>query len=830
MEFYATCPAGFERALAGELTALKLPRVRRLKGRVSFEGDQADAYRACLWSRLASRVFAVLGRAEAATADTLYAAALSLPWEDIIAPGATIAVAARGTTPDLRNTHFTALRVKDAVCDRLQQRRGERPNVDPSHADARLSVSLSGGKTARATFSLDLSGEPLFKRLPREATRPGAAPVLRPDYAALILDAAGWYRACRAPEPVLVDLSCAGGGVALEAAAMALDRAPGATRVRWGFEGWAAHDADTWYNLLAEADDRAERAADKGVRIIAADMDPAAARFAQKVANAAGVGRCLTVVEPGAASVLDALETSAPRRNDSASPTVRRGLVVLDLRHVAPARLPLLLSTAAAVHRAPACAGFPLASLAYDEMLSRALGADPTGSVAVKPQQEEAVLYTYPSFADQQAAENRAAAGASVADGGPAGADDAPASTAAANAAGAQDSGPSGARGGSASGRRGSGASASRPSQQVVLDLGDKGKVAVLVAQSDQFAARLKKVYRQRRKWARRTGVTCYRVYDADLPDYACAIDLYEGSASTPGRWLVIAEYQAPKTVDAALAEARLLDVVALAPAVLEVPVDHVAVKARRRAKGGSQYAGAGGLGVRHGGTAGAGKPVLVEEGGLTFEVNFDEHLDSGLFLDHRITRDLVRRDAYDARRFLNLFAYTGTATCYAADGGAQQTTTVDLSNTYLAWAQRNMERNGFTGPEHEFIRADVISWINEQRHGRNRWNLIFCDPPTFSNSSGMGSRSFDVQRDHVDLLIGVSRLLTVDGQAIFSCNLRTFKPDLEALARAGVVLTDISAQTIPEDFSRNPRIHCCYRLRRTTPAVAQGYLKEQAR
>ena len=927
MEFYATCPVGFERALAGELSSLKLPRVRRLKGRVSFEGEPADAYRACLWSRLASRVFLVLGRAQAETADQLYAAALSLPWETIVAPGATLAVSARGTTKALRNTHFTELRVKDAVCDRLEQRRGQRPNVDPRHAGARVAVSLSGGK---ASFSFDFSGEPLFHRLPRAAR--AAAPVLRSDYAALMLDAAGWYRACRANDPVLVDLSCAGGGVAVEAASMALDRAPGAARARWGFQSWEGYDADTWFGLLSEADERAEKAAGKQVRVIVADTDASLARAAQRLANAAGVGRCVSAVEASPQAVLAALDAldeksgslsartaakhpqnrrrmeQAAARNVAAHASDRRGLVVADLRHVAPARLPLALSVATAARNAPACAGFPLAALAYDDVLGRALGAVPANEVALKPQQEDAVLYVYPAPRDVAAAvregevaeaagepvrgaavgatrgaEQLGAAptgavahaqrGASASTGVSAGASAAgraegpadgaatPAwarTAAAADAAvpgsapadvGAADKGPApanaadrapGAPAAKARGRRGSGASASRPQGQTVLDLGEKGSVPVLVAQSDQFAARLKKVAKQRRKWARRAGVTCYRVYDADLPDYACAIDLYEGAPATPGRWLVIAEYQAPKTVDPALAEARLLDMVAIAPALLDVPVEHVAVKARRRAKGGSQYAGAAGAGrAAHGsqasGRAGRGAhpaaaPVLVEEGGLTFEVNFDDYLDTGLFLDHRVTRGLVREDAYDVHRFLNLFAYTGTATCYAADGGAKETTTVDLSNTYLAWARRNMERNGFSGPEHEFVRADVVSWINEQRHTRNRWNLIFCDPPTFSNSNAMGRRSFDVQRDHVDLLIGVSRLLTVDGQAIFSCNLRTFKPDLEALARAGVILTDITAQTIPEDFARNPRIHRCYRLRRTTPAVAQRQLAEQAR
>ena len=341
--------------------------------------------------------------------------------------------------------------------------------------------------------------------------------------------------------------------------------------------------------------------------------------------------------------------------------------------------------------------------------------------------------------------------------------------------------------------------------------------------------------------------MTCYRVYDADLPDYSAAIDLYEGSTATPGRWLVIAEYAAPRSVDPALAEKRLLDILAIAPRILDVEPENVFAKARIRSRGGSQYgkqaggfsaasknakngargnANKGGRGAQG---SGAGAPSdirtrrlpLIEEGGLTFAVNFNDYLDTGIFLDNRITRGLVRKNKKNARYFLNLFAYTGTATCYAADAGVEETVTVDLSNTYLDWAERNMEQNGFVGPQHHFVRADVMSWIRDMRETRNRWDLIFCDPPTFPNSSKMGHRTWDVQRDHVELLIGLSRLLTREGEAIFSCNLRTFRPDTEELARAGVVLTDITEQTIPEDFARNKKIHHCYLVRRYTSEEA---------
>lgn len=360
-------------------------------------------------------------------------------------------------------------------------------------------------------------------------------------------------------------------------------------------------------------------------------------------------------------------------------------------------------------------------------------------------------------------------------------------------------------------------ASAVRPRPRVPCKApdGSAHDVAVSVPASDQFAARLAKVARERRKWAAQEDISCYRVYDADLPDYALAIELYGSLGDKGSSWLSIAEYAPPASVDPDLARARLCDAVAIAPAVLGIDPRHVSLRTRSRGRGGSQYAAEG--------TETAHAVHIIDEGGLEFEVDFGRHLDCGIFLDHRITRAELRemmKRAPAPKRFLNLFAYTGTATCYAADGGALETTTVDLSRPSLDWAARNMARNGFGGAGHRFVQADVLAWVDEQRHARgaSRYELIFCDVPTFSNSARMRTSSFDVQRDHAELLIGVSRLLSEEGVCIFSCNLRSFKPDTDALARAGVSLEDIAARTIPHDFERNPRIHSCFIVRRVRP------------
>ena len=857
-EFYASCPEDFEAALADELRGMGLRQVRPLKGRVAFAGSPADAERACLWSRLASRIFVVLGRFACADAEDLYEATRSIAWECILRAGATIAVTARGTNDELRNSHFAALRVKDALCDRMLEVEGRRPNVDTDDPDARISLTLRGN---RASIQLDLSGDPLFKRLPREATRTHAAHVLRPDYAALACAQGNWQEICSAALtntkdamgdedtaasadgsvpangsvaadgsalagstverptptlPVLIDACCAGGGVVLEAASILADRAPGLERRNWGFQSWSEHDAATWRELLNEADRRAELAKGRVARIVATDPFGDAVACARRILKAAGLADRVIFAQPDLDKISRKLMMPACCGGEP------RGFVFLDTTETAISKMSRVLDLATSLH-AGACGAdpvrtmlstMPTVALTRDDLLIRTLG-EPARSLRVMPNNEEAELAVF------SAANGAISAG----EGNVAAEDSMPAEDAV--------------------------ESSVAPSPATTLiDLGDGKPRPVLIPESEQFARRLRKVAKLRRKWAQREGVTCYRVYDADLPDYSAAIDLYEGSATTPGRWLVIAEYAAPREVDPSLAEARLLDILTLAPRILQVDPDNVFAKARIRSRGGSQYGkqaggtspsgqhGKGGKprGGRGGSAsnrpsqgAGSGTPSdirtrrlpLIEEGGLTFAVNFNDYLDTGIFLDHRITRGLVREHARGKRFFLNLFAYTGTATCYAADAGVEETVTVDLSNTYLDWAERNMEQNGFVGPDHHYVRADVMSWIRDMRQTRNRWDLIFCDPPTFSNSSKMGRRTWDVQRDHVELLVGLSRLLSREGEAIFSCNLRTFRPDIEELARAGVVLTDITDETIPEDFARNKKIHHCYLVKRYTSEEA---------
>jgi len=312
-------------------------------------------------------------------------------------------------------------------------------------------------------------------------------------------------------------------------------------------------------------------------------------------------------------------------------------------------------------------------------------------------------------------------------------------------------------------------------------------------------ANRLRKNMKNIGKWARREGIDCFRIYDADLPEYALAIDLYHGEK----RWVHVQEYQAPKTVDPDKAMLRLQEALSVLPEVFEVPPEQIFFKVRRRQKGSAQYEKLADSRHFH----------EVREGNCRLWVNFSDYLDTGLFLDHRITREMLEQQAR-GKRFLNLFAYTGAATVHAAVGGAIKTTTVDMSKTYLEWARRNLELNGLGGKPHEFIQADCTEWLEREAKRdwpRREYDLIFLDPPTFSSSKRM-SATFDVQRDHAALIMHAMALLAPGGELVFSNNFRRFKIDEAALG--DYLLEDISRQTLPRDFARNPHIHACWLIR----------------
>ena len=726
MKFLASAPRGLADLLARELAACGAQELRERSTGVSFAGALESAYRACLWSRVANRVFLELGSFEARDAQEFYAAVRTIDWSAHLAPGATLACDFSGRHPAITHTHFGALKLKDGIVDALREASGSRPDVARERPDVRVHAHAHG---THLTLAIDLAGESLHRRGYRGAA--GEAP-LKENVAAGVLLRAGW-ESLAAQGAEFLDPLCGSGTLCIEAALIAGDRAPGLTREYFGFRGWRGHDAPLWERLRAEALARARAGEANPASVRGRDREPAAIRTARENAARAGVGeRVQLEVGP--------LAEAAPLADRSPD-----GLGLLATNPPYGVRLEDRAG-ARALHRELGAVlrarfgGWSAAVLTGAPELGMELGLRASRThtlwngpiecrllrIDVRPESERE-----PGTLGRGVAHLRDSPGARM------------------------------------------------------------------------FANRLTKNLKRLRGWAERSAVSCYRLYDADMPEYAFAIDLYR-TLDPQEDWLYVQEYSAPAEIEREAVQRRRGEVLASLPGVTQIPAERTRVRTRRRTPRGEQY---GKLGERE-------RFHVVAEGGLSFRVNFDDYLDTGLFLDHRLTRARLRAAA-QARSFLNLFAYTGTATVYAAAGGARASTSVDLSRTYLEWAQHNLALNGLAGPAHDFVQADCREWLAAAA-GQRTFDLIFLDPPTFSNSKRMEG-VLDVARDHPQLIDACMRLLARAGLLVFSTNAQRFKLAPELTGRYSVV--DVSAATLPEDFVRNPRIHRCYEIR--APAAA---------
>ena len=306
------------------------------------------------------------------------------------------------------------------------------------------------------------------------------------------------------------------------------------------------------------------------------------------------------------------------------------------------------------------------------------------------------------------------------------------------------------------------------------------------------FVNRLGKNIKHLRKWAQRQDIEAWRMYDRDIPQYPFAADIYADHVH-------LQEYDTGWLMHKTDYEKWLAEVVEAVLFVTGLPKEHIHVKKRQRQKGKDQYEK----------TGVTGTDFVIHEHGRAFWVNLDKYLDTGLFLDHRNTRQKIGNIAA-GKRFLNLFAYTGSFSVYAATGGALFSETVDLSNTYLQWAQRNFELNGLDMQAHQIVRADVFQYLQKAVEDHKQFDLIVMDPPSFSNSKKMLD-ILDIQRDQEKLIDGAMRLLSKQGSLYFSNNLRSFA--LNPVLEQRYDVNNISRKTIPEDF-RNTRIHQCWEIR----------------
>ncbi len=767
--FIATAPRGLTDILARELAALGATAVSESGGGVRFEGELAVGYRACLWSRVASRVLLCLAELQADSADEFHRQARLIEWEAHVPPTGTLACDFSGVHPGITNSHFGALRLKDAIVDRLRERCGGRPDVELSRPSVRVHAHARG---SHLSVALDMAGEGLHRRGYRQQA--GEAP-LRENLAAGVLLRSRWEEAAALGAEFL-DPMCGAGTLVIEAAMIAARRAPGLGRDYFGFLGWRQHDATLWQGLCEEA-------------------------------------RTLGVSQ--VASVIRGSDAQAEVLNAARANAARAGIAAL----VRFEHQPLAAARPAGVQHGLICTNPPYGERLGDVAAAHALHAE-LGRVlrahfggwdaailsAAPLAARELRLRTYrvhelwngpipcrllridlgaPGAEDlmhREAAGSTAGVSQRIVD-------------ASANAS--PDASPDG-------------GDAAQPVSAPVVATGSSGGAAM-------FANRLEKNLRRLSRAARDAAVSCYRLYDADMPEYAFAIDRYEEAAdvapASPRVHLYVQEYAAPATIDIEAARRRRREALSVLPGTLHVPPERIHLRVRRPQRGAAQYQSrraASHVRPAHG----AGEPlagmISVAERGLKFLVNLDDYLDTGLFLDHRLTRALLGERSRGGR-FLNLFCYTASATVYAAAGGARESLSIDLSNRYLEWAQGNFRLNGLDPLHHRLLQTDCRAWLQTPvSDAAASFDLIFLDPPTFSNSKRMQG-VLDIQRDHVELIGQCMQRLAPGGTLIFSTNAQRFKLAADVGGRWRV--SDRSRATLPFDFERNPRIHRCYEI-----------------
>ena len=771
-QLFATTPKAMETILTEELQSLGITNIKATMAGVAFQGDLETAYRACLWSRTANRILLVLSSFEVKTQEDLYNGVQQINWFEHINADDTFAVSfSAKNSQAINNTHFGALKVKDAIVDQMRDKFQQRPGINTEQPNIRINIYLNG---EIAQLSLDLSGESLHRRGYRDVNI--QAP-MKENLAAAMLLRCGWPEIAK-QNGSLIDPMCGSGTLLLEGAMIAADYAPGLLRDYFGFIGWKKHDADCWKKLRTEALQRRKAGMEKLPVMVGFDQNRHTVNAALTHIANAGLQNKIHVerrdiedAEPAESWTPGLLICNPPygeRLGDEQETAELYKKFGESLKaHFIGWKAAMIISNPELGFRLGIRSQKPITLYngALECKLLRFTIEESSFFIPKAKTQEEriaqviAISKTEPPVVGTEKVARVEKALKPDTEG----------------------------RTDKETGK------AKAPIIVEAATHKEDNKVGAI-----EFANRLKKNFKKLSKWARQNGITCYRVYDADLPEYAAAVDIYQGTET----WINVQEYEPPKTIDQHKADQRLAGLLAEIPHVLGVDSEHIFLKIRRKQRSTDQYEKHGELGRFH----------TIEEGGCQLLVNFEDYLDTGLFLDHRPIRMLIQQQANN-KRFLNLFAYTGSATVHAAMGGATSTTTVDMSNTYTEWAKNNMALNKNTG-EHEFIQADCLDWLaNEAKKAEVRqYDLIFLDPPTFSNSKRMDD-VFDIQNDHVQLINNAVTLLAPEGILYFSTNFRRFKIDMPGLSE--LTVEDISAATIPEDFSRNPRIHYCWKITR---------------
>ncbi len=731
----ATCAFGLEAIVRRELEQLGYQGKVVRPGQIEFAGDDRAICRANLWLRTADRVLLRMASFEAADFDSLFFGTRELDWSRWIPANGAFPVIGRSLDSQLSSVPACQRTVKKAVVESLLASH-QVNTLDEDGGLYRIEIALHKNQ---ARLTLDTTGPSLHKRGYRLQST--GAP-LKETLAAALVMLSFWNR-----ERPLIDPFCGSGTIPIEAALLGQNIAPGSMR-EYSFQQWPVIATSDWEEAKTESLDLIKPGLEE--RILGGDIDSRALWVARNNAERAGVEELIHFQQ-------QSFEDLSSKR--------KYGCVIMNPPY--GARLgeqqelePLYAEIPRVLRGLPTWSHFILTAYPRFEALVQ------------KKANRRRKLYngriecTYFQFHGPKAPKPRSAADTKRTD----------AESTSTESAGSESEAQKAAK-----------ASARKTSSPPPVFGGLSEKA---YEQAELFKSRLLKRARHLRRWPTRKRITCFRLYERDIPEIPLIVDRYEDH-------LHITEYERPHERD--LAEhVDWLDLMArTAVETLEIERKKVLLKSRLRQRGATQ----------HGKVADERNEIVVGEGGLKFIVNLTDYVDTGLFLDHRVTRSMVRENASGAR-FLNLFGYTGSFTVYAASGGATSTTTVDWNKTYLGWAERNMKLNEFEGPQHEFIRSDARTFLRQQRKS-NIYDLAVVDPPTFSNSK-RAEIDWQVQDDHAEMLNQVLSLMKPSGVVYFSTNFRRFKLDQEALHAEEI--REISLQTVPEDF-RNRRIHRCWRF-----------------
>lgn len=695
--FIATTAFGLEAIVKRELQALGYEARSTSPGWVEFDGDLSAICRANLWLRTADRILIKVASFHAADFDTLFETTKAIDWTQWLPANATFPVEGRSVRSQLTSLPANQRAVKKAIVEAMkaQHKVTNLPEDGPLY---KCQIALLKDE---ATLTIDTTGPSLHKRGYRQFA--GGAPI-KETLASAMVQLSFW-----AKDKPFIDPFCGSGTIAIEAAMLGRNMAPGLHR-QFAASQWENLNSRLWEEARDEALDMLQPAFEE--KLVATDSDFRVLKTARLNAEKAGVADLIHFQEREFADL------QSSRKYGCLITNPPYGERLSDWRELKPLyeSMPLILK------RLPTWSHFVITSYeGFQKLLQK--NADRrrklyNGRIACvyyqfhgpKPKSDE----TQPVFG---------------------------------------------------------------------------GIDAKATEQAELFKRRLVKRARHLRKWPSKRGIHCYRIYERDIPEIPLVVDKYHDH-------LHMSEFERPHDRDLAQHDDWLELMRVSAAEALDIPVQNAYLKRRTVQRGTTQ----------HERVSRDRYELEVEENGLKFIVNLSDYVDTGLFLDHRETRMMVSNDSYQ-KDVLNLFAYTGSFSVYAADGGAKSTTTVDLSNNYLDWAERNMHLNGFDGPEHTYIQSDIREYLRTLPQ-EELFDLAIVDPPTFSNSKST-DEDWVVQEHYAELLNSVLNRLRPSGVIYFSNNYRRFKFD-ESWIRGDC--REITKQTIPEDF-RNKRIHRCWRI-----------------